>query len=99
MADLATWSKRVTEWRASGQTAKQFAASRGFARTSLMWWASRLKREEPAAALVRVIREDTGSRESPIELEAGGVRIRVRSGFDRGALAAVLAIVRGGTAA
>lgn len=52
----SAWRRLVASWRASGQTAEEFAAVHGVAAATLRWWTSRLKREEPAAAapLVRM---------------------------------------------
>jgi hypothetical protein len=38
----------------------------------------------------------TPERDAAIEIEIGGVRVLVRAGFDRDALAKVLDVVRGG---
>ena len=40
-----TWQRRVASWRASGQTADEFAAAQGLTASTLRWWASQLKRE------------------------------------------------------
>lgn len=53
----STWRRRVTSWRASGQTADEFATAHGITAATLRWWASRLKHEAataPAAPLVRM---------------------------------------------
>jgi len=51
----SAWRRLVASWRASGQTAEEFAAAHGVAAATLRWWTSRLKREEPAQApLVRM---------------------------------------------
>jgi hypothetical protein len=52
----SAWRQLVASWRASGQTAEEFAAAHGVAAATLRWWTSRLKREEPppAAPLVRM---------------------------------------------
>jgi hypothetical protein len=93
MADAKTWARRVADWRASGETASTFAAGRGFAPSTLRWWASRLGRSE--GAFVRVVRAAAApAPERAIEIELAGVRVRVTSGFDRGALADVLAVLR-----
>jgi transposase len=96
MADARTWTKRVAEWRSSGQTADAFSAGRGFAPGTLRWWASRLERRK--AGFIRVVRDiaPTPERDAAIEIEIGGVRVLVRAGFDRDALAKVLDVVRGG---
>ncbi|WP_437769007.1 IS66 family insertion sequence element accessory protein TnpA [Sorangium sp. So ce764] len=41
------WSERVRAWRESGETAEEFARSRGFAASTLHGWSSRLSRAEP----------------------------------------------------
>lgn len=93
-----TWAQRVAEWRASGQTAGEFAAGRGFAASTLRWWSSRLRRQTPG--LVRVVAASdsprgAGSRGAgSIELEVGEVRVHVRAGFDRALLAEVLEVLR-----
>jgi hypothetical protein len=43
----AEWSRLVDEWRASGESAEEFASSRDFSRTTLYWWASALRKERP----------------------------------------------------
>ena len=48
------WAARVASWRESGQSAAEFAAGRGYAASTLRWWAYRLAaqasvpREQPA---------------------------------------------------
>lgn len=98
MADEATWAKRVAGWRASGQTAAEFAAGRGYAGSTLRWWASRLGRER--RAFVRVVAKpaDAPSGDGALEVEVGGVRVHVRAGFDRVALVALLEVLRAGGA-
>jgi hypothetical protein len=92
MANASTWAKRVSAWRSSGQTADAFASGRGFAGGTLRWWASRLARRPPA--LVRVVAAPSPS----VELEVGGVSVRVRPGFDGALLSQVLDVLaaRGG---
>ena len=54
MADARTiWKQRVTSWRASGESAERYAIGRGFAASTLKWWASKL-REENSAPIVRM---------------------------------------------
>ena len=97
MADAKTWAKRVAEWRASGESAGAFAAGRGYAPSTLRWWASRLARE--GGGLVRVVTTAptmvARSRETAIEIELAGARVLVTAGFDRAALADVVAVLRG----
>ncbi|WP_437634659.1 IS66 family insertion sequence element accessory protein TnpA [Sorangium sp. So ce854] len=40
-ATEAMWSERVRAWRESGETAEEFARSRGFAASTLHGWSSR----------------------------------------------------------
>ena len=40
------WAKLVAEWRASRQSARQFAAARGVTDTALRYWAGRLGEED-----------------------------------------------------
>ena len=44
MANATTWKSRVARWRASGLTAREFAAGKDYSPKTLTWWASRLKR-------------------------------------------------------
>ena len=78
-------------------SASSFAAGRGFAPSTLRWWASRLARRE--MGLVRVVMSAPQAAVSPahettIEIEIAGARVVVTSGFDRAALADVLAMLR-----
>ena len=56
-ASRKIWSDRVRRWKASGLTAKAYAARHAFAAGSLYRWSSRLRGEERAqgASLVPVI--------------------------------------------
>ena len=40
------WAEICREFSASGQTAKEFARRRGLKRSTLLWWASRLRRDD-----------------------------------------------------
>src|SRR6266849_5981589 len=46
----AKWTERVREWRASAQTADEFAQGRGFEASTLRYWASRLRAKAPTVA-------------------------------------------------
>ena len=91
MADVRTWVPLVAAWRASGETAAAFSSGRGFAPSTLRWWASRLGRRE--AGFVRVVATPEPPRPSAIELDVGGIRVLVRAGFDRTALTEVLEVL------
>lgn len=97
MADAKTWKKRVSAWRASGETAEAFAAELGCAPSTLKWWAWHLGKQD--AKFVRVVTKDAPPktpRDEAVELEVAGVRLRLRAGFDRRALAEVLDVLREG---
>lgn len=99
MSDARTiWKQRVRDWRASGESAERYAVGRGFAGSTLKWWASKL-RESNATPIVRVaqvIRSGSdGRRRGMIVVEAleAGVRITIEPGADRETITTVLAIV------
>jgi hypothetical protein len=85
------WSERVREWKASGQTAKEFAASRDFKPSTLVYWASclrtgasgsgRRKKLERAVPMTRVVRVAAPS-DGAIVVAVGAARVAVRAGFD-----------------
>lgn len=107
MASREVWSKRVAEWRASGLTAGEFAAGRGFAGATLKWWSSELgaagRRAEaapraggPAVRLAQVVRVSPGraaTAPSAIVVELGDARVLVPTGADAATLTTVLAAV------
>ena len=106
MANAATWKRRVAEWRASVVTAPQFAAGRGFAPTTLMWWSWRLRQDEGGRAAPGQVLAGAGSgcsglplarvirvsgqSEAPVVIEHGSLRILLRGGFERATLMSVL---------
>jgi hypothetical protein len=87
----AKWSERVREWKASGQTAKEFAAGREFKPSTLVYWASclrtgasgagRPKKRERRVRMARVVRVD-GAGDGAIVVAVGAARVAVRAGFD-----------------
>lgn len=94
MADAETWKLRVAEWRASGLTSEQFAQTRGFAGSTLLWWSSRFRRAEEAVddsppqrpiTLARVVpitsRRERGP--SGVAVQVGGCLVRLDTDFDR----------------
>lgn len=97
----AMWIKRVSTWRASGQTAEEYSRGRGFAAGTLRWWSSRLGRVPSEVPLVRVVARPTdASAARAIIVEVAAARVHVPSGVGREDLVAVLdaleARVRGG---
>ena len=95
------WRRRVASWRASGQTADEFAAAHGLAASTLRWWASQLKHEAappattPAAPLVRMARvirvpaSSTSRGSVVIDVLDLRTRVTVETGVERETLAAV----------
>lgn len=85
----AKWAERVREWKASGQTAKEFAASREFKPSTLVYWASCLrtgggahkKQEKRGVRIARVVRVATPT-DGAIVVAVGAARVSVRAGFD-----------------
>ena len=57
-ANRREWSRRVSEWRRSGKTSKEFAAETGVNPGTLLWWSAKLQGE-------RGTRKGTGSRRRP----------------------------------
>ena len=110
MADAKNWAKRVTGWRSSGLTASEYCAGRGFSRTALYWWSSKLRKEGPetgglreAISMARVVRRPR-SEPAPVEsalemavvlIERGDARVFVPPGVDRATLTLVLEALEG----
>lgn len=93
----AIWTSRVTAWRASGQTAPQFAAGKGFAASTLRYWASKLKRQGSEGAAVTFARverlEAAGAR--PVTIVLREARIEVFADTDEAALEKALRALGG----
>lgn len=104
MASRAEWSRRVLSWKASGLTAAEFAASRGWSPATLRWWASRLNRQAPATIAVPFARlvatsptvgDSTDREPPPIVVELRQARVLLPGGFDRDDFAAVIGLLGG----
>ena len=94
------WKQRVAGWRASGESAEKFSAGRGYAASTLKWWASRLRSDAAAAPVVRVAQlvrspADRVGRQGSIIVEGLDTRLRItiEPGADRDALALVLDVL------
>jgi hypothetical protein len=114
MAKASIWAGRVSAWRESGKSAVKFCADKDFSMSSLTSWAKRLREEatvtgvpeptqSPADTTIRIARlmpapSPRKEAETPIVLEAAGVRIAVRRGFDHDVLRQILEVLtlRGG---
>jgi len=102
MTDLATWARRVRQWRASGLTSEEFCAGKTFTAGGLRNAASRIERGA-AVPLARVERsgvEATSVAGGPVAdpraglvIEVGRARVTVAPGSDRATLATVLELL------
>jgi len=90
------WAERVRSWRDSGESAETFAEGKGYAGSTLRFWASRLGRSTAPRVVQLVPKSQTAgsASTSDIELEVSGVRVRVRHGFDRELLGEVIGLLR-----
>lgn len=100
MADARTiWKQRVMSWRASGESAERYAIGRGFAASTLKWWASKLRADNSGGPIVRVaqVLRSAGEGRRPGTIVVEGldtrVRITIEAGADRETITTVLAIV------
>ena len=91
----AKWTERVREWKASGRTAKEFAEGRDFKSSTLVYWASCLRRGRVGAARpqkrpprVRMVRLVAAAKPASgsLTVRVGAAQVEVRSGFDRALL-------------
>lgn len=97
-ATESKWRERVGEWKASGQTAKEFAVGRDFKPSTLVYWASCLRRGRvavhseksgPRVRMARVVPSSSRAEDS-IVVAVGAARVTVRSGFDEALLRQVV---------
>jgi hypothetical protein len=94
----AGWTELIREWREGGLSAKEFATAKQVTEKTLVWWASRLKREAKMAPPRPVeFVEITPPAMTPserFEVHLGNGRwIVVPSSFDGGALARLMSVV------
>jgi hypothetical protein len=106
-ASREEWLERVRAWAASGLSCGEFARRRGLNGQTLSWWRWRLRldgeRLEPVSkgkaplALVEVTPALQGVwprvEAECIELEVGGIQVRVPGGFESATLARVLEVL------
>lgn len=97
------------EWRGSGQTPERFAEGKDFKSSTLVWWASHLRKaaqgagsgvqdagREARVPMARVIRRTTAaSSESGVTIAVGAARIVVTRGFDPDLLRQVVGTLGG----
>lgn len=79
------WAARIREWRASGQTAREFAEGKGYTGAALRWADSKLGRGE--ASSTRALAPQVAERRAAVKSDDGpGPRIlpvRVRATASR----------------
>jgi transposase len=93
-ATKARWEAQVRRWRASGQTAREFALRHGLNANTLRWWASRLGRDAAARPGFVEVTLAAPVVEGRVEIVVrDGLSIRVSGAFDETVLRRVLAIV------
>jgi hypothetical protein len=97
-ATRTKWARHVQRWRASGQTARDFCDGAALNRQTLLWWSSKLGREELVAAprgfveVVAVAPRADGVIEIVVPEQ---VRIRVSGAFDAAMLRRVVTALEG----
>jgi len=90
----AYWRRHVTQWRASGESARRYGEAHGVTEKSLWSWASRFKKEEAGAeTAMRWAKIEPRGQRSRIVMRVGEVRISVTDGFDAETLDAILAVL------
>ena len=88
----AAWSERVKRWKASGLTARQFAARERLNGTTLRWWASALRRSSPKTPGFIEVALPAAPARSPIAIVIReSVRVEVSGAFDVELLRSVVA--------
>ena len=100
------WHRRVTQWKASGETAVAFAAREGIKAGTLRWWSSRFQRGATAAPgpapvrMVQLVRVPSSSRTTGVivDLPDARARVLIEPGFDQETLARVLELLGRGRA-
>ncbi|HEY2778017.1 MAG TPA: hypothetical protein VGI77_08940 [Gaiellaceae bacterium] len=101
-ATEAKWAERLRQWRASGQSAEEYATGREFKASTLRFWASTIKRAESkegaapsrGVRMVRVVARSAPV-DATIEVSVGSARVVVRTGFDRALLRQVIEALGG----
>lgn len=80
----AEWTKIIREFRASGETADEFARRRGMKRSTLLWWRSRLRSDkapEPAGSgFVEVVAQVPSPGHAAAVVRVGQVAVEFNDG-------------------
>ncbi len=93
-------ARLLDAYRASGMSAKSFAARENIAASTLYQWLAELKATATRPRIARVIRhrtvvakEETKRECSALLVEIGGARVHVPTGYDPSTLARVLELL------
>ena len=92
------WVKAIGQWRRSGQSREEWCARRELNPRRMEWWERRIsgrggEREAADSSFVEVTSDGEVVPSGLLELEVGGVRLRVGAGFDEQVLVRVLAVL------
>jgi hypothetical protein len=93
------WGRHVAAWSSSGLSCKDYAAKAGVNSRTLTWWKSKLRSAGDAGAAVATTFVEVTEQLAAtapvgmIELDVGGVRIRVHGRVEIDALARVLDVL------
>ncbi len=95
----------MSQWRSSGETAREFAAKHGVKASTLSGWAWRLGRERaadprgqanpPQPRMIELRGVPVRMHEECFELEVGRRRVRVPPSFDEDALRRLIGVLEG----
>jgi hypothetical protein len=92
------WVKAIGQWRRSGQSREEWCARRDLNPRRMEFWERRIagrggERDGAGPAFVEVTSSGEVVSTGLLELEVGGVRLRVAAGFDEQVLVRVLAVL------
>ena len=93
----AEWTEIVRSWRASGETARQYASNHGLNAGTLKWWSRRVSKPaaEPVSRFAKVVVKPPAVTGSELEVVApSGHRVVVRGAVDAGCLRDVLEVLK-----
>ncbi len=91
-----TWRALIAAQERSGQSVREFAATRGFAAGTMYWWRSRLRERREDLVRVAVVEPAAVPRSAmtDFELQLGEITVRVPAGFDDSELRRLLQALR-----
>ena len=88
---VSEWSKRVRLFESSGLSQREWCERNGVSAGSLWYWRRRLASAVPALVPIVVAGEkERAAMDGALQIEVGGVTLRVSAGVDAAWLCAVL---------